>query len=280
MIKHAYRPSLVLTLLSVAAAFASAPAAAQLRTQPPQQVEVDLELVLAVDVSRSMDFEEQKLQRAGYVEAFRHPEVIAAIGRGLTGRIAVTYLEWAGVGLQYHRVGWTLIDGAESAHAFADELAAAPIARERRTSISSGLITAAGLLAASPFSAVREVIDVSGDGPNNEGLPVLQAREVVLKRGATINGLPIMVRPGGGFYNVHDLDVYYENCVIGGPAAFLLTVESADRFATAIRRKLVLEIAVRTPDAIPAAATTAARDYDCLIGEKLRRQRMERREWE
>jgi hypothetical protein len=273
-------PLLVLPLVAMAAAFVPAPAAAQVQTQPARQVEVDLELVLAVDVSRSMDFEEQKLQRAGYVEAFRHPEVIAAIGRGLTGRIAVTYLEWAGVGLQYHRIDWRLIDGADSAHAFADELAATPIARERRTSISAGLITAAGLLAASPFSAVREVIDVSGDGPNNEGLPVLQARQAVLARGVTINGLPIMVRPGGGFYDVHELDVYYENCVIGGPAAFLLTVESPDRFATAIRRKLVLEIAGLTPDMVSAAATPAEDEYDCLIGEKLRQQRMERREWE
>jgi hypothetical protein len=272
-------PSLVLPLFAIAVSFAVAPAAAQVQTQPGQQVEVDLELVLAVDVSRSMDFEEQRLQRAGYVEAFRHPEVITAIGRGLTGRIAVTYLEWAGVGLQYHRVGWTLIDGADSAHAFADDLAATPIARERRTSISAGLITAAGLLAASPFIATREVIDVSGDGPNNEGLPVLQARQAVLERGVTINGLPIMVRPGGGFYDVHDLDVYYENCVVGGPAAFLLTVESPDRFATAIRRKLVLEIAGRTPEIIPAA-DPAQGDYDCMIGEKLRRQRMERRDWE
>ncbi|HMB46654.1 MAG TPA: DUF1194 domain-containing protein, partial [Afifellaceae bacterium] len=236
-------PCHILSPLAFAIALFAAPAAAQLHPQPETQVEVDLELVLAVDVSRSMDLEEQALQRAGYVAAFRHPEVIAAIGSGLTGRIAVTYLEWAGAGLQFHRVDWMLIDGADSAHAFADKVASAPIGRERRTSISAGLITAAGLLAASPFAAMREVIDVSGDGPNNEGMPVLEARRIVLERGVTINGLPILVRPGGGFYNAVDLDIYYENCVIGGPAAFLLTVESPDRFATAIRRKLVLEIA-------------------------------------
>jgi hypothetical protein len=270
----------VLSLSALATTFIAQPVAAQLYAQSAPQTEVDLELVLAVDISRSMDFDEQTLQRAGYVEAFRHPEVIAAIGSGLIGRIAVTYLEWAGVGLQFHRVAWTLVDGPPSAHAFADAMAAAPISRERRTSISGGLITAAGLLAASPFAGLREVIDVSGDGPNNAGLPVLKARQAVLERGVTINGLPIMLRPGGGFYDVHDLDVYYENCVIGGPAAFLLTVESPERFAIAIRRKLVLEIAGRMPKLIPAAATRVQDDYDCLIGEKLRRQRMRQRDWE
>ncbi|HSG96297.1 MAG TPA: DUF1194 domain-containing protein, partial [Afifellaceae bacterium] len=225
----------VYLLSAMAAAFIAAPAPAQFHVQPhaqaATQTEVDLELVLAVDISRSMDFEEQELQRAGYVAAFRHREVIAAISSGLTGRIAVTYLEWAGPGTQLHVVPWTLVEDAHSAHAFANAMAAAPISRERHTSISTGLITAAGLLAASPFAGLREVIDVSGDGPNNMGPPVLEARRIVLERGVTINGLPIMLRPGGGFFNVHDLDVYYEHCVIGGPAAFLVTVESPDRFA-------------------------------------------------
>lgn len=249
-------------------------------TPAAAQTEVDLELVLAVDISRSMDIGEQALQRAGYVEAFRHPEVIAAIGSGPTGRIAVTYLEWAGEGLQFHRVGWTLIDNAAAAHSFADALAAAPSGRERHTSISSGLITSADLLAASPFTGLREVIDISGDGPNNAGLPVLEARQLVLDRGATINGLPIMLRPGGGFFGVHDLDVYYENCVIGGPAAFLVTIESPQQFTIAIRRKLVLEIAGRMPEIIPARATLTQGNYDCMIGEKLRRQWMQDRDWQ
>lgn len=271
-------------LLAPGAALVTTPAGAQSYAQSATQTEVDLELVLAVDISRSMDFEEQKLQRAGYVEAFRHPEVIAAIGSGMIGRIAVTYLEWAGPGTQLHVVPWTLVEDTQSAHVFADAMAAAPISRERHTSISTGLVTAAGLLAASPFAGLREVIDVSGDGPNNMGPPVLEARQAVLDRGVTINGLPIMLRPGGGFFNVHDLDVYYENCVIGGPAAFLVTVKSADRFAVAIRRKLVLEIAGRTPmrvpELIPAAAIKVQGGYDCLIGEKLRQQRMQRWEWE
>ena len=274
----------VLLLSAMVAALVTTPARAQPFAQLATQTEVDLELVLAVDISRSMDFDEQALQRAGYVEAFRHPEVIAAIGSGLIGRIAVTYLEWAGPGTQLHVVGWMLVEDTQSAHAFADAMAGAPISRERHTSISAGLITAAGLLAASPFAGLREVIDVSGDGPNNTGPPVRQARQAVLERGVTINGLPIMLRPGGGFFNIHDLDVYYEHCVIGGPAAFLVTVESPDRFAVAIRRKLVLEIAGRTPQLvpglIPAAAINVQSDYDCLIGEKLRRQRLQRQDWE
>ncbi len=132
----------VLSLSAMAATFIVAPAAAQLYAQSASQTEVDLELVLAVDISRSMDFDEQALQRAGYVDAFRHPEVIAAIGSGMIGRIAVTYLEWAGAGIQLHRVPWTLVDGPQSAHAFADAMAAAPIGTARGTSISGGLVRA------------------------------------------------------------------------------------------------------------------------------------------
>ncbi|MDH3196265.1 MAG: DUF1194 domain-containing protein [Hyphomicrobiales bacterium] len=273
-------PVFLLLVAAVIAVSAGAQPDARSHAQAGRQTEVDLELVLAVDISRSMDIDEQALQRAGYVAAFRHPEVIAAIGSGLIGRIAVTYLEWAGPATQLHVVPWTLVEDTQSAHAFADAMAAAPISRERHTSISTGLITAASLLAASPFAGLREVIDVSGDGPNNIGPPVLDARQAVLERGVTINGLPIMLRPGGGFFNVHDLDVYYENCVIGGPAAFLVTVESPDRFAVAIRRKLVLEIAGGTPRVIPAAAIKIQGDYDCLIGEKLRRRRMQEWDWE
>ncbi len=274
----------VVLLSAMAAAIFASPAGARpyahSYAQSAAQIEVDLELVLAVDISRSMDFDEQALQRAGYVEAFRHPEVIAAIGSGMIGRIAVTYLEWAGAGVQLHVVPWTLVDGPRSAHAFAEQMAGAPISRERGTSISGGLITAVGLLATSPFAGLREVIDVSGDGPNNVGPPVLTARQRVLERGVTINGLPLMLRPGGGFFNLHDLDVYYEHCVIGGPAAFLVTVESPDRFALAIRRKLVLEIAGRAPQLMPANAIQVRDDYDCLIGEKLRRKWMQQLDWE
>lgn len=120
---------------------------------------------------------------------------------------------------------------------------------------------------------MRKVIDISGDGPNNSGTAVHLTRQAVVRRGITINGLPIMVRPGDGYYDVLDLHVYYENCVIGGPGAFLLTIKALDQFAEAIRRKLVLEIAGRMPEMIPVTASQAQDDYDCLIGEKLRLQR-------
>ncbi len=179
-------PVFLFLFLALAAALFAVPAGARPHAltyaQSAAQTEVDLELVLAVDISRSMDFDEQALQRAGYVGAFRHPEVIAAIGSGMIGRIAVTYLEWAGAGVQLHVVPWTLVDSVQSAHAFADAMAAAPIRRERGTSISGGLITAAGLLETSPFAGLREVIDVSGDGPNNTGPLVLEARRAVLER--------------------------------------------------------------------------------------------------
>ncbi len=254
--------------LSVAAWIAAAaPAAAE--------VEVDLELVLAVDVSRSMDYDERLLQRDGYVAAFRHPEVIAAISSGLTGRIAVTYLEWAGAEQQSVVVPWRLIAGRDDAEAFADELAVAPITPQRGTSISGGLLFSARQLAANDFNGPRRAIDVSGDGPNNIGAPVAPMRDQLVEDGITINGLPIVLRPSHviGPYGIPNLDVYYEDCVIGGPGAFLITVDDASRFGVAIRRKLVLEIAGLPPRIMPAADGSMPRPrIDCLIGEKLRRQ--------
>ena len=238
---------------------------------------VDLELVLAVDVSRSMDPDEQRLQRDGYIAAITHPDIIAAIKSGARHQIALSYVEWAGPAMQYTTVHWRVIDGPESAQAFADALAAAPIQAFRGTSISDGLVYVKPMFDDNGFDAPRRVIDVSGDGPNNMGLPIELAREEVVRAGITINGLPIMIKQAGGFASIANLDVYYEDCVIGGAGAFLLVVRSADQFAEAIRRKLVLEIADRAPPSplIPATATKAASRIDCLIGEKLRRQWMQ-----
>jgi hypothetical protein len=235
---------------------------------------VDLELILAVDVSRSMDTDEQQLQRDGYVAAIRHPEVVAAIGQGLHGKIALSYIEWAGIDTQFTVVDWRVVDGAASASAFAADLAAAPIQRYHGTSIGSSLAYAAPHFDANGYGGLRRVIDVSGDGPNNMGIPVEIAREPVIRSGVTINGLPIMIKPPGGFASISNLDVYYEDCVIGGPGAFLIVVRSADQFAAAIRRKLVLEIVGSEPKVIPAAASTRDRRIDCLIGERLREQWM------
>jgi hypothetical protein len=235
---------------------------------------VDLELILAVDVSRSMDTDEQKLQRDGYVAAIRHSEIIAAIGQGLHGKIALSYIEWAGIDTQFTVVDWRVIDGAAAAESFAAGLAAAPIQRFHGTSIGSSIAYAAPQFDNNGYGGLRRVIDVSGDGPNNMGIPVEIAREPVIRSGVTINGLPIIIKPPGGFASISNLDAYYEDCVIGGPGAFLIVVRSADQFATAIRRKLVLEIVGREPRAIPAAATAQQRRTDCLIGEKLREQWM------
>lgn len=251
---------------------------------PAARTYVDLELVLAVDVSWSMDIDEQVLQREGYVDAFRHPEVIEAIAAGELGRIAVTYVEWAGSALQLTRVPWTLIDGGDAAHAFATRLEQAPLGRMRRTSISAMLERAPALFEENEFEGTRLVVDVSGDGPNNMGNPVLKARERVLASGAVINGLPIMIkgRNPGGFFSLPDLDKYYEDCVIGGPGAFVVTVADPSEFTGAIRRKLVMEIADLGPRApLPAPqqegppvvrraqfVVDPGPSMDCLIGEK------------
>jgi hypothetical protein len=245
-------------------------------TAAAQTERVDLELVLAVDVSRSMDFEEQKLQRDGYAAAFRHPEIHAAITSGPLGRIAVTYVAWAGPDIQSVIVPWAVIGSREDALVFADRIAAAELMSERATSISAALVFASAQFADSGVEGLRQAIDISGDGPNNMGLPVAMVRDEVVARGVTINGLPIMLRPGGGFgaFGIAELDIYYEDCVIGGPGAFIVTVKELSQFPVAIRRKLVLEIAGITPEPrlIPASATEPR--IDCLIGEKRRERYM------
>jgi len=253
---------------------AAALCAAALPLARAADIPVDLELILAVDVSRSMDADEQKLQRDGYVAALTHPEIVAAIAQGRHGRIALAYVEWAGPATQYTVMGWRAIDGPASAGAFAAQLAQAPIQQFRGTSISNGLVFVAPQFDHNGFAAARRVIDVSGDGPNNMGMPVELARDAVVGAGITINGLPIMIKRAAGFASIPNLDVYYEDCVIGGFGAFLVVVHSADQFAEAIRRKLVLEIAGTEPRVIPAAATASGKRIDCLIGEKLREQWM------
>jgi hypothetical protein len=171
-------------------------------------------------------------------------------------------------------VPWRIVSNAGEAEAFAAEVAAAPLVRERGTSISQGLDFAASLFAGSGASGMRRAIDISGDGPNNMGQPVVPVRDRIVAEGITINGLPIMLKPAYayGLYNIPNLDIYYEDCVIGGPGAFMITVDDVSRFAIAIRRKLVLEIAGRTPEPrlIRAAAFEQPPRVDCLIGEKQR----------
>src|SRR5262249_22952480 len=182
---------------------------------------VDLELVLAVDVSGSMDEGERALQRSGYVGAFQHPEVIAAISSGVYGRIAVTYVEWAGPKAQAILIPWRLIDGEANALAFAAALTAAPTWHIHGTSISGALAFASTLFGDNGFAGARLAIDVSGDGPNNMGPPVVPVRDAVVAKGVTINGLPLTLHasPWSSAYGGLDarlLDIYYQDCVIGG----------------------------------------------------------------
>ena len=233
---------------------------------------VDLELVLAVDVSGSMDEDEHALQRQGYVAAFRHPQVINTIGAGYLGRIAVTYVEWAGPFSQVVTVPWRIIDGGESGRAFADELAAVPRAFIRGTSISGGLEFSADLFDGNGIAGKRLVIDISGDGANKHGTSVEMARDEVIARRIVINGLPLLLKPrlylytGGG-----GLADYYRDCVIGGPGAFVIPVTEKIQMARAIRRKLLREIAGVRPRVELAVGHARWAKVDCFIGEKIYR---------
>ncbi|WP_158968100.1 DUF1194 domain-containing protein [Chachezhania sediminis] len=255
-----------LTTLTACLSFlGAAPALAQ--TARP--VDVDVELVLAVDVSRSMSPAELEIQRHGYAAALSSDEVMGTIANGMIGRIAVTYVEWAGDRSQTVIVPWTLIDTAEAAQAVADRLTAYYGSGMRRTSISGALDYAAEMFETNSFRGMRRIIDVSGDGPNNAGRPVLSARADVLSRGIVINGLPLMTENDPyARWGIDDLDVYYTECVIGGPGAFVIPVTTWDQFADAVRRKIVLEIAGL--DAPAEAETVRKADaYDCLVGEKI-----------
>jgi Protein of unknown function (DUF1194) len=240
-------------------------------TAPTQAAtEVDLALVLAVDISNSMDREEQELQRQGFVEAFRSPPVHDAIAGGALGRIAVVYMEWAA---NYRRnvvVPWTVIEGPESAADFASRLDQAPIDRGPRTSISGAIDFAAELLRSSGVEAIRQVIDVSGDGANNQGRTVVQARDEALAKGITINGLPIMLKRAVGYWDVAELDRYYRDCVIGGAGAFLVPVRERHHFAEAIRTKILREIAGYGDPLIKTAQADTR--MNCTAGES--------RDWE
>lgn len=221
-----------------------------LTASPAAALPVDLELVLAVDVSRSIDQDEARLQREGYVRALTDDRVIQAIRSGLHGRIAICYVEWAAAHLQFTIIGWTLVKDAASADAFAGRLAEMPIQSHSRTSVSGAIDYSSGLFANNGFEGERLVIDISGDGRNNDGRPAHLARNEAVAKGITINGLPIInERPTFGFPPDANLDTYYENEVIGGPGAFVVVARSFEQFGEAILSKLIREIAERPIDA-------------------------------
>jgi hypothetical protein len=275
----------VIAAILVAASLSPLPAMSAAAVQPSADP-IDLALVLAVDISYSMDAEEQQLQRAGYATAMTSKPVLDAIRHGMLGKIAVAYVEWAGSDEQRTLVPWTLIDGPDSAAVFASRLEAAPLRRAYRTSISGGLIHSARLFDAIGFDPARKVIDISGDGPNNQGLTVETVRDEVVERGIVINGLPLMLkRPSYAMMDLGDLDVYYRDCVIGGAGAFVLPVRSIEQFPEAVRTKLVMEIAGLAPDRPALSASgRAARvvvqadapepeGSACTVGEQLWRDR-------
>jgi Protein of unknown function (DUF1194) len=239
------------------------------------QERVDVALVLAVDVSLSMSAEELQIQREGYASAISSPEVVRAIQQGAYGRIAITLFEWAADTHARGVVGWTVLESQTDADRVAAELFATPSYGRSRTSISGAIIHAAKLLDSVPYEALRRVIDISGDGPNNQGIAVTEARDAALAKGISINGLPMMTRSGPGeAFNIEDLDEYYAQCVIAGPGSFMVPVNDWDQFAEAVRRKLVLEIgAIEAPQARIIPAQFETESYDCLIGEKIWLQR-------
>jgi hypothetical protein len=224
---------------------------------------VDLLLVLAADVSRSVDHQKFQLQREGYAAAIVNPRVLDAITSGANRRIAICFVEWSGVGAQKLVIDWTLIDGAETARKFSDYLAEAPRSFADRTSISGGVDFAMAQFERAPFESKRRTIDVSGDGTNNSGRDIVSARNDALAKGVTINGLVILserplpwnpehTNPPGGLPN------YFRDNVIGGPGAFVMVAEDFKSFGQALVGKLIAEIAQAPHDGRSASLTGRA----------------------
>ncbi len=222
------------------------------------ETQVDLELVLAIDISGSIDPDEAKLQRQGYINAFRDPQLIGAIRRGPNGRIAVSYFEWGNYRSNNLVMDWTLVGDAASSNAVADMLTGRPITRGMRTSISGAIEYAIGLFERSGVEPLRRVLDISGDGPNNDGGLITIFRDKAATQGITINGLAIINnRPGpSGFPPMPHLDKYYLGCVITGPGAFVERAENFEDFDRAIRRKLIMEIAGTGKELAPLGGAT------------------------
>ena len=243
------RPPSVLAIVFAAAVSIVAVPAPEARAAK----KLDLELILAIDVSASVDLDEAKLQRRGYVAALANPRLVRAVESGHYGRIAIAYFEWSGA--EYTRIiaEWTVVSDTASALDLSLKLANAPVATAHRTSISNAIAFALAMFESNAYEGSRRVLDISGDGANNVGGAVNEARDFAVTAGITINGLPVMNRAFTRFGGptVADLDLYYENCVIGGPGAFIVVADDYQDIERAIRRKLILEIAGRTPTRPP-----------------------------
>ena len=240
---------------------------------------VDLELVIAVDVSHSINAREQRIQRDGYVAAFTNPSLIDAILSGANRRIAVTYFEWAGLEQQSIVVPWRMIQSSNDALNFAQELTSRESSRAMMTSISGAILKAKELIESNDYVSQSAVVDISGDGPNNDGPPVSIARDLAVASGITINALSIQLRkptPRTRYLDIADLAGYFKSCVIGGQRAFVISVTAVADFNEAILQKLIIEVA--GANVSPAtllrrvSSDKGASKHDCLIGEKLLKQ--------
>ena len=221
------------------AALAGAAGATAARANTP----VDLQLVLAVDVSRSIDEVEAELQRRGYIEALTSDRVLDAVLGGEHKRIALCYTEWAGTHYQVVVIDWTLIDSPQAARRFADKLAEAPRTAHSWTAVGAALAHAGARFEKSGFAAKRRVIDISGDGRTNDGPPAEHIRDALVAQGIVVNGLPVMMnRTNFGRPPDLTLDKYYEENVIGGPGSFMIVARDFNDFSRAVRTKLVREI--------------------------------------
>ena len=232
---------------------------------------VDVELVIAVDVSYSMEMDELAVQREGYAQAIVSKEFLQAVKTGPNGRVAITYFEWSASSDRKIIIPWRVIDGPESADAVASEIMKTPVRRGSRTSISGAISFAMPLFAENRYRGLRRVLDISGDGPNNSGTPVTGVREEALAKGITINGLPIMVKQPShsSTTDIDNLDVYYEDCVIGGPGSFVVAIKDREKFKEAIRTKLVLEVASQTLERPTVPVAEKEPRVNCLVGEKI-----------
>jgi hypothetical protein len=235
--------------VALAAVAVAAPGVLAAEALLQAEVEVDVELVLAVDISYSVDEEEARRQREGYVAALAHPDVIRSIQGGPLGRIAVTYVEWADAGFQRAAADWTIISTEEDALSFASVVAAAPLERGHYTAIGAAIADAVSRLENNGYTSPRRIIDISGDGPQNQGLPLETAHVRARDAHVVINGLPVISERAGRWVRpveVH-LDTYFDENVISGPGAFVLPARSEGEFRDAILRKLVIEIAGAMP---------------------------------
>src|SRR5246127_5444402 len=231
---------------------------------------VNVELVIAVDVSFSMDMDELAIQREGYAQAIVSKDFLQALRAVPGSKVAVTYFEWSMSGDEKIIIPWRVIDGPESADAVAAEIMKTPVRRGSSTSISGAINFAVQLFEDNPYRGLRRVIDISGDGPNNNGVPVTGARDAALAKGIVINGLPIMVKePSYSTMDIDNLDFYYEDCVIGGPGSFVVPIKDREKFKEAIRAKLLLEVADRTPERPMVPVAEKEPRVSCLIGEKI-----------